>query len=126
MTQFKVGDRVRVKNDDALIRHNEEGIVGGDDLGKIVVQFPDGIWLSYLLASLEDASDPISSAMPILYMLLVDGMEIIWSRHNTLEEARKAGNDLLVAGNSDKGATIFKAVEYGQLPERAIEWRKIE
>src|SRR3990167_11386539 len=41
MTQFKVGDRVRVKNDDALIRHNEEGIVGGDDHGKIVVKFSD-------------------------------------------------------------------------------------
>ena len=94
--------------------------MGGDDLGKIVVQFPDGIWLSYLLADLEDASDPISSAMPILYMLLVDDMETIWSRHNTLEEARKAGNDLLVAGNSDKGVTLLRAVEYGKLPEKEI------
>ena len=126
MTQFKVGDRVRVKNDDALIRHNEEGIVGGDDLGRIVVQFPDGIWLSYLLADLEDASDPISFAMPIFYMLLVDDMETIWSRHNTLEEARKAANELLVAGNSEKGVSVLRVIEYGKLPAREIEWRKIE
>ena len=59
-------------------------------------------------------------------LLLVDGMDTIWSRHNTLEEARKAGNDLLVAGNSDKGVTLLRAVEYGKLPEKEIEWRKIE
>ena len=126
MTQFKVGDRGRVKNDDALIRHNEEGIVGGDDHGKIVVKFSDGIWLSYWPNSLEDASDPISSASPTFYLLLVDGTDTIWSRHATLDEARKAANDLLVAGNSEKGVSVLRVIEYGKLPAREIEWRKIE
>ena len=122
MTQFKVGDRVRVKET------GQEGIVRGcaADLPDIIGIGLDSYGVNTFYSSREIAHIAAKTELVPFYLLLVDGMDTIWSRHNTLEEARKAGNDLLVAGNSDKGATIFKAVEYGQLPERAIEWRKIE
>ena len=115
MTQFKVGDRVRFKSS------GQEGVVERIGENILFLSFEGNSALFTVWPNEIEIAKPVH-----FYLLLVDGMDTIWSRHNTLEEARKAGNDLLVAGNSEKGVSVLRVIEYGKLPAREIEWRKIE
>ena len=126
MTQFKVGDRVRVKEtgQEGIVRDYLENVPDS-----LVVRRDSGVTTYYRseeLAHVAVKTEPVPTEPVPFYLLLVDGTDIIWSRHNTLEEARKAGNDLLVAGNSEKGVSVLRVIEYGKLPAREIEWRVIE
>ena len=120
MTQFKVGDRVREKDS------GREGVVNRATQDTVWFTFPGYEWSFFSYPDRLELIEPVPTKSAPFYMLLVDGMDTIWSRHNTLEEARKAGNDLLVAGNSEKGVSVLRVIEYGKLPAREIEWRKIE
>src|SRR3990167_709734 len=105
MTQFKVGDRVRVKSS------GKEVVVNGfspDDFVSVISKGPIG---SFFYRSYE--LEPIER-IPF-YLLLVDGTETCRQRHATIEEARTEARRLLhQPHNQGKGITVLKAVEYGQ------------
>jgi len=117
MTQFKVGDRVRVKSS------GKEEVVNGISKDDFVSVISGGQIGSFYYRSYE--LEPIE---PVLfYMLLVDGTEPCGQRYATIEEARTEAKRLLhEPRNQGKGITILRAVEYGRLPETEIEWRAIE
>ena len=120
MTQFKVGDRVRIKGTP------QKGMVReyvGNVPDTILVRLDSGVntfYTSWGIAHVAVKTEPF-------YLLLVDGTGSCLKQHATLEEARTEAKRLLhEPRNQGKGITILRAVEYGRLPETEIEWRAIE
>ena len=119
---FKVGDRVKVK------ATGQEGMVQG-----CTANVPDIIGIGFdsdgvntFYSSEELAHVAAKTDLVPFYMLLVDGTETCRKRHASIEAARtEAMRLLLQLENQGKGITILKAIEYGKLPEREVEWRTI-
>ena len=121
MTQFKVGDRVMVKNvGEGTITDTFTGVRGS--WGSCSVLFPKGGFAVY-----DNPQVSLISDSETFHLLLVDGTEPCGQRYATIEEARTEAKRLLhEPRNQGKGITILRAVEYGRLPETEIEWRAIE